>query len=407
MNEKMRMYVEKTFEMAKETGWAIPWGEMKNGKVVRSPAANDDELWSQGFYGIFLGLAHQSGELDVIDQIDSFVRGIEVMLLKTNGIFLRCNADYYINGHNHEGYTAGEASKDQMVGMTAALTMIFCNIEDRGIKMRIKAIINHFNSILVKHWWCLYIDSQKRYYNSAVTCFQHYYGLSKAFDLILGVCRPRNILMDIFGTLYALTLPLGLLAKADLSAKTGFVQNPIIQWLIKKFPKFMDGLLDPAEYGVGLYFYEMLMAGMSSKKKAQDIVKILDTVNVKRLKHYSLSSLRQFLVRKWLLKNDILSDVYHNMVVLHDEYIFPEKIIPNAEANGCFFPINPGGGWWPIDSVCQFFPDRNFDLTFRNDWIQSPPEPTKETEQIADGKYVDPGVCYLSRRFMITYGGKK
>jgi hypothetical protein len=394
---KVSMYRDAVAEMAASSGgWASIWAWINAARKCESlDAGNDDRLWCTGMYGIYLGHLSREEAADTLPLIDAHVGAIERMLDRTGGVYLRDCLDSYI-AQWQAGYLGAEASKDQILGMVTGLYAIWLGCYDAGIRMRITRLLRDLNRHLAKHWGCLYNEKSKRWYHSSGQCFIHYHGISAAMNAVLGWWRERNVLVDALGFIIGKLMQPVLKMKADMIAKTGFMQ----WWWIKILAAKIPALFDPAEYGLNLLFYEHYCYGMSSAVKARKVLQLLADENVMRLKQFNLGALFLGLTNAYKTMIGCRAWLYYAVLSAYDDVMFPDAILPNECGIDCKFPINAGGGWWQLDTVCQCMQDRSMTLQFPPEWGALPPRTGKTRDDIPAGMHVDAGLTYLMRRYL-------
>lgn len=366
-------------------GWGSQIISIRNEKLTKFKPIEGDRMWYQGFYGTFLILDYIYKKRSK-QPIKNFIQGTKKMLEETEGIYLRDNSfeciEQYKNGKTHL-----EASKDQIIGLVTGLFMIYYYIDDKIIKKSIKEIITPLSRNLETRGYMLYNEKEHRFYDSAFYAILHYYGLSKAFAYINDNCLQEYTLVQY--TLSRITLEL-LKYKRRLIDKELYIEDINLFNIPElKNKRWYKQLLQSDEFGVNLNFYELLIAATIDKKEAKKIIKVLEHIEVRKLKHLNLAALYFYCIKKWNIKGKYKE--FYKKVLERDDFWYNPQILPNSLKYGCI---------WPADVVNGFI-QRNFSLNFETKWNQ-PIETTKIFRSLlkpSNHERVDinPGTMYILR----------
>lgn len=395
MNSKTVFY-EPYILKGIENGWGASHdnylldGELQHEKII------GDKCWGQAFYCIFLAL-HED-EVLRIKYTSEFLNGIQSMLKKTSGVFLRDNSEAAIKDYVENKNLGLEISKDQAIGLVCGLYFLYRNMSHVILKEPIREVILKLYEILLKHQWFLYNENEKRIYKSANYCQVHHMGFDDAFDATLGFFRKRNIMEFIlYLTQFGKTMTkINLEWMLDVKNMKCWWQN--ITWL-KKFPwynYFRAGLFD---FNINLVFFEGLIVGSESIMGAKWLIKILDEDKVKDMYHANLAVLYIYLCRKWNIDGKSMP-FYLEVNEKRNEALYPEGVLPNELCIGSPWVVDQGDLW-----NHQIWEVKDWNMRFKPAKIGS----MKELKSASKGRkvVVGNGLVYCAREFLLTINNGK
>lgn len=430
-----RMYKDMIFNCVLE-GWVTIWPKFSAGTVIEgyynpNYGLCQDKMWAQGFYGTFLALDwRNTKDPRTLDYMVNFVNAIETMLGRTNGIYLRDNtakAGSLYNSFRQQGNLAAEKdleiSRDQIIGLTAALYMIYCYVDESAapdpadkqkissLKQIIGQVFSNLENMFKEHEspfnYLLYNELEDRELGNYPNCWAFKPALKLAFDRVrrgtgAGVCaRVGDVGDEKEITLDKLISYIGHLGATRDSAAISRVEGKAVGLL--------KGLSIPY-FNWNLVMYFLLIAGLESKTWAKVAVAFIDAFVLLGFKHMNLAAVYCCLVSKWNLKGLFLkrNKTKNQFILAHDWYLFPDAIVPCSLAAGdpqwgsrWPAPVN-ATWWWKFDSICQDPSDDN------DQWCTPPPAAARTNDDIREaGKKgdveIDCGLSLLFRNLLYNF----
>ncbi len=367
---------------------------------------------------------------------------VDTMLKRTNGIYLRDNtgkASSMYNTFCRQGSTADqknlEISRDQIIGQTAALYMIYSYVDESaapgpGEKQKIKTMKQNINGLFStlkamfeKHetpfHYPLYNENENRPLGNFPNCWTFKIPLNIAFDHVLGNGSGGSGEDVSLSTLYSIIDRL-----AGPSAKAGFSGSK--GDLFKK-----DGLfkgISISYFNWNLVMYWLLIAGTQDRSWAEVAIAFIMTFIRSGFKHLNLAALYCYLLKKWnfiedtggkipgVIERDILEKFLNEnkKILSHEWYLFPDTIIPCrlSESDprwGSYWPVQPDTTWWwKYDSICQN-KEKNLGYgKYPDDWCTPPPEASKTVDDIKEASKtnkiaIDCGLSLLFRNLLYNF----
>ncbi|HBE01506.1 MAG TPA: hypothetical protein DC049_03390 [Spirochaetia bacterium] len=382
-DEKYCMY--RDIAMRTSTyGWGNYRCRIENGTPCSVNITAGDHLWFTGFYGVFLALDHTLPWNIKKMQIRNFLNGIMKMLIENDHMFLQDNSPDFINKwkENNSEYKYYEASKDQILGMTTALFMIYYYVDDSEIRSLIKSILGHELKNLNYDHITEYLFSRikgRRYKTSDADLGLHSYGLNAAFKYITGenLCHltsaatMRTIIFDMH------------------------LREP------QKWLQIYKGTL----FGLNLDFFELLINVTISRHEANDFINAMNNVQIKSMKHLNLAALYVYACNIYGINGSELW--YYKKVLTHDNHWYPDQITINIDNNKIGWDCRIPGNALPCTDWGTFRYDINFqDIDFPYDWDMPPPKNVnKNINDLWNKSYsgivdIDCGIPYLARRVL-------
>jgi len=368
-----------------ENGWASPLLIVSNGVYNHANSISGDKLYFQGFYGIYLALNYYKLNKN-LKYINEYVDSFNLMLLKTDNIYLRNNSESSIKRYINGEYSL-EASKDQILGMITGLFMIHYYVNDESIRNKIESLVKPFYKELLSTGYTLYNKKAKRKYVYAPYVIQHYFGIDKAFRNICGIpqCNSNiNSYLELIvfeSIIYKRRL-------ADKEIKIGDINILKIPALENK--EWYKEMLAEDSFSINLNFLELLIAGTLDKNTALKAIEVLSELEVKKLKHINLAALYIYLENKWGINGS--EHNYYLKVLERDNFFYPMTTYPNDL------------GGLNIEDTSNIYLYRPFGIDFNIDWSRrqgyaSIPDIEKYSkDQIVT---VDSGLNFLMRYVMV------
>ncbi|HLP48162.1 MAG TPA: hypothetical protein VK469_19620 [Candidatus Kapabacteria bacterium] len=432
-----KMYKEMIFNSVLE-GWATIWPKMSQGAIIEGYYNEkyglcQDKMWAQGFYGTFLALDwRKTKDPRTLGYTIDFVKAIETMLSRTNGIYLRDNtkkaSDMYKSLQDDkfiQDQKNLEISRDQIIGLTAALYMIYCYVDESAapkpsdkknilsLKKRITKLFTNLQGMFKRHEslfnYPLYNELKNRELGNYPDCWTFKPPLQLAFNRVQGAGTGAGQEEEInLANLISHIMKMGTLADRVWETSQSVDGISALGNSVNK-----SNILKVPYFNWNLVMYFLLIAGLENKKWAKVAVSFIDTFISLGYKHMNLSAVYCCLVKKWQLNASLEEN---GAILSHDTYLFPDTIIPCSLAEpdqakpdrgptiwGSYWPspTNPPW-WWRFDSVCQDPPDVN------ENWCTPPPPPQKTLDDIKEESKnqvieIDCGLTLLFRHLLYNF----
>lgn len=378
-------------------GWSTNRAFVHEEKYYISPSQSD-KSWFQGFYGIYLALRYKILR-DNILRLYYFISGTREMLNSTKGIFLRDNNKLTVDIYNKKQDDKLEASKDQILGLVCGLFFVYYYAqEDPIVSNNIKSIFKDLNDSLEKHFYMLYNENEKRYYDSAYYLIVHYYGISKAINYVLGKEEGehlRDFICKIFSKISFefLEYKRRLIDKDIHIGKISIFDIPIL-----KDEEWYKEMLANDEFSVNLNFYEFAIGSTISQSEALRIMDVLDNEEVMKLKHLNLAALYIYIINKY--KIEARNKDFYLKVLTRDDYFYLDNIPPNS--------LGKFGWGRELDDTVNGNIQRNFTLDFEDSWNNNSLKTDKTLNDllIESNKSqieIDCGIPLLERKMLKNY----
>lgn len=420
-----RMYKNMIFNSVLE-GWATVWPKMSSGRVIEgyynpNYGLCQDKMWAQGFYGAFLALDwRKTKDPQTLDYAVKFVDAINTMLNRTNGVYLRDNTakagNLYESFRRQGNLTAEkdlEISRDQVIGLTTALYMIYRfmdestapNPDDKQKISSLKKVINtlcfNLEGMFERHrrrlYYPLFNEVENRELGNYANCWAFKPPLELAFNRVLRgkVSSTENEEEITLATLFSYIEQLGM--NRALNDDAAGIDGDI-ELLSKKF--------SIPYFNWNLVMYFLLIAGSEKKNWARVAFSFIDRFIRLGFKHMNFAAVYCYLASLWDGNGNSLDK--NREILSHDIYLFPNTIIPCqlAENNprwGSFWPApNNPTWWWKFDSVCQDPADDN------DKWCTPPPSTALTIDNIREESKkgdvaIDCGLSLLFRNLLYNF----
>lgn len=448
MNCKPKVLSDSTYQMYKDMifksvleGWATVWPKMSGGKIIEgyynpNYGLCQDKMWAQGFYGTFLALDwRKSKDQQTLNYTVDFVNAVNDMLKRTKGIYLRDNtkhaSDLYESFQGNLNKKKDlEISRDQIIGLTAALYMIYRYMDEsaapipedkqkiKSLKENIFTLISNLESMFKQHeqpfYYPLFNELENRELGNHANCWTFKPPLELAFDRVLrgaetGTNDEEGISLTKLISYIEQLEPAG--DSIDISwleeQAGGALNSSDISKVIGDPARKKDFLkaFSIPYFNWNLVMYFLLIAGSESKAWANVAFSFIDTFILLGFKHMNLAAVYCYLAKLWNIEGLFLDK--NKEILSHDIYLFPDGIVPCQLAGkdcqwGSFWPApNKPVWWWNFDSVCQ-------DPADNDNWCTPPPCTKKTIDDIKEASKggvidVDCGLSLLFRNLLYSF----
>ena len=363
--------------MTSTDGWGTSHGlQMKDNKFEPVDRVRRmDRMWGQAFYALWVSSLEES---ERIRWISKFCQACEAMLKATGGVWLRnitavdeWKADVW----------EWEASKDQLVGLVAALVIFYQSTSHSTLQGEIQSVARHIDIQMAEHRWTLWNEPASRANISPNYAWVHYWGISAGLSFILG--RRRLTLLDLPLKIMGWLLPkLNVLMMVKVKNRGYWWQN--IKALMK-FDWYGDyfraGMYN---FNLNLVFFEFLIRGTTSKWQARRILRLLASPEALATNNVNFGALYLALELKWgfptpegvAVAQNHWVDVCHADDLAHGSASeFPFACLPNGLGIGVHTVANDESSLWsheifPLvtaDDVAPRRPGSQLDLALESE----------------------------------------
>lgn len=392
------------------SNWSVPEGQIYKGATTHTGIYSFDAMYYQGFYGIYLGLNYHTTEKN-LDPIRKWIDSLDYMLKQTGGVYLRNCTDNCINEWKGGRFEL-EASKDQIVGLSAAMVTMYALVEDKDIKNRLRRHADKLHTLLESNAYSMWSYKHHRPYKSDHSVWKCYSGVNTAMRYIRGhksgcgknLTPLENSHLDFDLWVYR--------NKRDMWLKKLKIGDHLIQdWPILKDQKWwqkevVGNTYSRLEFGLNLMVFDMYICSLVDKKAAEKINNVLAEDSCKQLRHLFGAAVYVMNLNRYSLKDKNGAKAYYTALLKRDDYWYPSNITPNSEGivakthiwhtttqgqpinyhNGPYTNILPEG--WATDRTCT---------TSQKDLVKA-----SATKKIG----IDVGLPYLVRYLMVRTRNK-